>query len=291
MRKFLVGSVAFLGLTAAASAADYRAAPPPVPVFSWTGFYIGLNAGYVWSEGDITANCINNAGVPFGTNCHVPLLGVNRESSSWLAGGQIGYNYQFRGWGGGSWVFGAEADLQATDLSRRNSQFLPVTFSVGDNAAVNPNALTYAGAAEIDWFGTVRGRLGFAWDRLLVYGTGGAIFANVKTSHFLNRAGDVPFLTAGTPLVAAGPGNLTSVASVESIVPGWIVGGGFEYAFWNNVSLKVEGMYYELQRTHAGNGEFLNNNILQPTLRQMNTNAEHTGFLVRGGINWRFWGM
>ena len=53
MRKFLIGSVAFLGLTTAASAADYRAAPPPVPVFTWTGFYVGLNAGGIWGDGKL----------------------------------------------------------------------------------------------------------------------------------------------------------------------------------------------------------------------------------------------
>jgi outer membrane immunogenic protein len=279
MRKFLIGSAAFLGLTAAASAADLaRPAPPMVPVFTWTGLYVGANAGYIWSEGNIGDHCFTGGtGVFFGAGCQQPQFVTSPESSNWLAGGQIGYNYQFRGWGGGSWVFGAEADLQFTDLSRTNATFDPAAFLVG---GAGPYARTSIGTAEIDWFGTVRGRLGFAWDRLLVYGTAGAIFANVTTSHFNQEAFPAP-----------GAVTFSTVSSHDSIVPGWIAGGGFEYAFTNNLSLKVEGMYYELQQSHAGGREFVNNNFNAPSGFRTGTDIDHTGFLVRGGINWRFWGM
>src|SRR5262249_45909870 len=118
-----------------------------------------------------------------------------------------------------------------------------------------------------------------AWDRLFVYGTGGAIFANVTTSHFLDRT-----FFAGTPAAI----QVTGVGSHDSLVPGWIAGGGFEYAFWNNVSLKIEGMYYQLQRTHAGGIDFDTNGVL---IDNVSTRANHSGYLVRGGLNWRFWGM
>jgi outer membrane immunogenic protein len=278
MRKFLIGSAAFLGLTAGASAADLaRPAPPMVPVFTWTGFYIGANAGYIWSEGSINDHCFSPGGVFFGAACQNPQFVTSPEGSGWLAGGQVGYNYQFRGWGGGNWVFGVEADLQATDLSRANNQFNPLTTLVG--GVVPIWAVTYRGQAEMDWFGTVRGRLGFAWDRLLVYGTGGAIFANVTTSHLVNET-----------IVVGGPGVFQTVATHDSILPGWIVGGGFEYAFTNNLSLKVEGMYYELQPSHAGGPE-INLLTTTPSGFRTGTDVDHTGFLVRGGINWRFWGM
>jgi outer membrane immunogenic protein len=288
MRKFLIGSAAFLGLTAAASAADYaRPAPPMAPVFTWTGLYIGANAGGIWADGGFADNCFGNDAQLFTFPCQQPLSPNGRDNSSWLAGGQIGYNYQFRGWGGGSWVFGAEADLQATDLSRSANIFLPGVLPIGTLAPVFGNNLTYRASSEIDWFGTVRGRLGFAWDRLLVYGTGGAIFANVQTTHFLDRF----FLTA-TANGQGPPVNVSAFGSHDSIVPGWIAGGGIEYAFWNNVSLKVEAAYYELQPTHAGNRDFVNFNFNSPlnanrTLSDINTH----GYLVRGGINWRFWGM
>jgi outer membrane immunogenic protein len=287
MRKFLIGSVAFLGLTTAASAADYRAAPPPVPVFSWTGFYVGLNAGGIWADGNFREVCNSFDPLPFAFECHRPFASLNRDESGWLAGGQIGYNYQFRGWGGGSWVFGAEADLQYSNLTRTGSFFGSPLLRA--NPALGPFELTYRASADMDWFGTVRGRLGFAWDRLLVYGTGGLIFANISTSHFVN---EVPLTAAGFGFGPAGATSFTSIATHDSIVPGWIAGGGIEYAFWNNVSLKVEGMYYELNDTHAGGRFFFNNNILQPFAGQRGqTDVQTTGWLVRGGINWRFWGM
>ena len=68
-----------------------------------------------------------------------------------------------------------------------------------------------------------------------------------------------------------------------------VVGGGVEYAFLNNWSFKIEGMYYELQDTHAGGRMFFNNNILAPFLTHRTaSDVEHTGFIVRGGINYRF---
>ncbi len=279
MRKFLIGSVAFFGLTAAASAADYRAAPVPMaPVFTWTGFYAGINAGYIWNEGNIRDLCHNTAGVPFGADCNFPRIITSPESSSWLAGGQLGYNYQTPN----RWVFGAEIDLQVTDLNRANTSLDVGTLLVG--GAGGPLNIPYTGRAEIDWFGTARGRLGYAWDRLLVYGTGGAIFANVTTSHFLE------YQFPPGAAVTAVTGVFSSIASHDSIVPGFIVGGGFEYAFTNNLSLKVEGMYYELSETHSGNRNFRDRNFNNPTggIRH-ETFAEHEGFLVRGGINWRFW--
>ncbi len=278
MRKFLIGSVAFFGLTAAASAADYRAAPAPMaPVFTWTGFYIGANAGYIWSEGDIGDRCVGGGGIVGQANfCTVPNLITSPESSSWLAGGQVGYNYQYR-----NWVFGAEVDLQATDLNRANNQ---VTFNSLIGFPAVPLTATYTGRAEIDWFGTARGRIGIAWDRFMVYGTGGVIFANVQTSHLLD------FQFADPTQSTAVTGLFSNIASHDSIVPGWIAGGGVEWAFMPNWSLKVEGMYYELQQSHSGNRVFRDRNFLNPLGSFGETFADHTGFLVRGGINYRFAG-
>ncbi len=104
------------------------------------------------------------------------------EASSWLAGVQAGYNYQYR-----NWVFGAEVDVQGTDLTRSHNSFNPNALIVNPGTAAILNVETYRGRAEIDWFGTARGRIGVAFDRVMVYGTAGAIFANVTTSHFFDQ--------------------------------------------------------------------------------------------------------
>jgi outer membrane immunogenic protein len=148
MKKYLLASVAALGLVAAgaASAADLPSRKGPVaapvympPAFSWTGFYVGANAGYGW--GNVNANGFANVG----------------DLDGFVGGGQVGYNYQM-----GQFVLGLEADLQAADLSSGNNLGL-----------VN---------VKTDYFGTVRARAGVAFDRFMPYITGGWAYGNVKTS-------------------------------------------------------------------------------------------------------------
>lgn len=148
MKKYLLASVAALGLVAAgaASAADLPSRKGPVvapayipPVFSWTGFYVGANAGYGW--GNVNANGFANVG----------------DLDGFIGGGQVGYNYQM-----GQFVLGLEADLQGADLSS------------GDNLGLIN--------VKTEYFGTVRARLGFAIDRWMPYITGGWAYGNVKTS-------------------------------------------------------------------------------------------------------------
>jgi len=150
MKKYLLASVAAIGLVAAgaASAADLPSRKGPVvapvyaPVFTWTGFYVGANAGYGW--GDVNGN----GGVAF-TN--------TGDLDGFVGGGQLGYNYQI-----GQFVLGLEADIQGADLSTGNS----------------------LGGVRVktDYYGTVRARAGVAFDRFLPYVTGGWAYGNVKTS-------------------------------------------------------------------------------------------------------------
>ena len=148
MKKYLLASVAALGIVAAgaASAADLPSRKGPIaapvympPAFTWTGFYVGANAGYGW--GNVNANGFANVG----------------DLDGFVGGGQVGYNYQM-----GQFVLGLEADLQGADLSSGN----------------NLGALR----VKTDYFGTVRARAGVAFDRFMPYITGGWAYGNVKTS-------------------------------------------------------------------------------------------------------------
>jgi outer membrane immunogenic protein len=247
MKKFLLSSVAFLGLTAGAMAADLpsrRFAPAPapgpmysaVPVFTWTGFYAGVNAGWGWGT--------NNNGSVFGLEGSV----FNRKDrdSGFVGGGQVGYNMQF-----GSFVAGVEADLQLADLE-------------GRRGFVNQNGVWYnTGASGLDYFGTVRARLGFAIDRALVYGTGGFAYGggDNKNSGCFN----------GTVVVDCGNGDDSST--------GWTLGGGVEYAVTNNVTVKVEGLYVNLDR--GGDDTFWQTGMY-------NTHDDLEFGVVRGGLNFKF---
>src|SRR4051812_24355861 len=149
MKKILLSSVALLGLTAGAFAADLpgRSAPAPMmamPLFTWSGFYVGVNAGYGWNNNDHAVVS------PAGT-----ILAVTGEDDGGFVGGaQVGYNFQF-----GSFVAGVETDLQYADIGGRGA------FTVAGTNFFTDDSDNY--------FGTVRGRLGFAIDRALVYATAG----------------------------------------------------------------------------------------------------------------------
>ena len=190
MKKFLLSGVAALGLIAAgaASAADLPSrkgpvvAPVYVPVFTWTGFYVGANAGYAW--GNVNANGAN--------------VGRVGDLDGFIGGGQVGYNYQM-----GQFVIGAEADFQGADLTSGNNLGLV--------------------RVKTEYFGTVRARVGVAFDRFMPYITGGWAYGNVKTS--------IPALAFSSDRTHTG---------------GYAIGGGLEYAFTNNLIGGVEYLYVDL---------------------------------------------
>ncbi|MGO4704147.1 outer membrane protein, partial [Microvirga sp. 2MCAF38] len=151
MKKILLSSVALLGFTAGALAADLpsRRAPAPIipviPAFTWTGFYVGVNAGFGWNSSND-----DNVFVP-----GVGFVGNGGSNGGFVGGGQIGYNYQV-----GQFVIGAETDLQYADLGHRNNDVFVGTFGFNNKSSDN-------------YFGTVRVRAGYAFDRALIYATGG----------------------------------------------------------------------------------------------------------------------
>ncbi len=216
MKKLLLASTVLAGLTSAASAADLprRAAPPPVftpvPVFTWTGFYAGFNAGYGFDASSSRGPTV--VGVPAGAGLfaagNTATSGVlafsNRNNNEgFVGGGQIGYNYQFTP--GSGFVVGVEADAQYADFGRQRNRF---AFAAPGASTIVPGTLVYNpnGLSGLDYFGTVRGRLGYAFDRTLVYGTGGFAYGSGGGRQFGTGVSSNDFQT------------------------GYAVGGGIEYA-------------------------------------------------------------
>lgn len=183
MKTFLLAGIA-LGALAAGPAfgADLARAPAaPVkaplvsaPVFSWTGFYIGGNVGYAWGSGTDAIDGVDPKG--------------------WLAGGQIGYNYQFQN----NVLVGLEADIQGGDV----------------------NGGTFGFDSKLDYLGTVRARLGYAFDRVLPYVTGGLAYGRNTITDF-------------------------GIDSSNTHV-GWTAGAGIEYALTNNWTARAEYLYTDL---------------------------------------------
>ena len=279
MKKILLSSVALLGLTAGAMAADLpsrRAAPAPyvaVPVFSWTGFYAGVNVGYGFDVGSNT-----NSGVAVGPGGTTPagvftpgttvFPGGTGNRDGFVGGGQLGYNYQI-----GSFVIGLEADIQYADLVSNRSAV--TGFGAGSGLAAPFTAFAPAGGnrAGIEWFGTVRGRVGYAWDRLLVFGTGGFAY------------GDGP-----TECNSVGPLGLAGRCTSGDIRTGWAAGGGVEYAFTPNLTGKIEALYVNLERTNASRyiGDAFSPAGATPVFLTGSRARDEEFVTVRAGLNYKF---
>jgi outer membrane immunogenic protein len=219
MKNILSASIGMLALSAMpAVAADLPVkARPMVPVvtaYNWTGCYIGGNVGGKWARTDDSVTIVDVPGFP-GSGRTVTF---GRETATTLiGGGQVGCNYQPVG---SNWVFGVEGDVDAQRW--RTTRVQPVTlppFVVGDSFDVRS-----------DWQASARGRLGYAWDRWMIYATGGAAFTNVKVgTNFPIFVGAVTFPA--------------TFAEDSKTIWGPTVGGGFEYAFTGNWSFGVEARY------------------------------------------------
>jgi outer membrane immunogenic protein len=211
LRRFSLTSVSVIALAGAVNAADIYVPGPAgpggykdEPYFApWSGFYAGVNGGYGRSA--------NTEDVVFFTSSGFTLPGKGLNAEGGFGGGQIGYNWQR-----GAFVFGVEADIQGAGLRSRYSN-QPDGFGDLSN-----------GRRDIDYFGTVRGRLGYAFDRLLVYGTGGFAYGGVANRNFIFNSGASADLNKDTTQI------------------GFAVGGGVEYAITPAWSLKAEYQYIDL---------------------------------------------
>ena len=264
LKLFFLSTTAAVLLAGSATAADLgRRAPAPVipiiPVFSWTGLYVGISGGYgfgadstVTTTGQAVANINNvNGGARPGR--------VSLDRDGFLVGGGIGYNYQFNT----KFVVGVEGDISYTDFgSSRTVNSLPLA---------GPGVLTNQYFSSLDYLATVRARLGYAvFDRGLIYATGGLALGEVSNA---------------AALFGTAPGNLQFTGRRNSTEVGFAVGGGFEYAFTNNLSAKIEYLYYDLgSRTVAVN-------VIPGSGgggTGYNVRFNNDGHIVRAGLNYKF---
>jgi outer membrane immunogenic protein len=220
---FTLASVPGLALAAdlpIRSQMPLKAPPLQQQAFSWTGFYIGGNVGGAFDNSDRVNASVGGLGA----------FDLRGKSDGVTAGGQFGYNYEFMLGGLQGIVIGVETDAAYTDLSSS------VPIDAGGLGTVNLHS-------RLDYLGTVRGRLGYAYDRFLVYGTGGFAYGTVEHSADLNGA------------------NFANLKTTET---GFTYGGGFEYALpidtWIHMSntsaitVGAEYLRYQLDDTSANFG-------------------------------------
>jgi outer membrane immunogenic protein len=237
LRKTLLASAGAISLVGHAFAADLpSSAPPPVyvppaPIFTWTGFYIGGQVGYAW--GTQRANVLQANGNTL----------FNSYSAQGVIGGaHIGFNYQAN-----QFVYGIEGSVDGTSISKTFDRTIGTPFAYG---------VSYQTSIPIQ--GSIRGRVGLAWDRVLVYATGGAAFAGADATY------TSPF---------------GSVSQSTTRV-GWTVGGGLEYALTNNWSIRAEYRYSDFGSWST--------NPAGVYLTPVTVNRHFTQNQVQGGLTYHF---
>ncbi len=286
----LISTVSALAFTQIASAADLPTKapaymPPPPPVYTWTGFYLGLNAGWGWGNNDGVSNTV------LSSFCNTTLGGcapnnfsnaavaavpatLDTNPNGFIGGGQVGYNLQ-----SGPFVYGVEADFQGADIrgdATATGTVAPVGF-----VGLNTVSVTGSASQKIDFLGTLRGRLGWTpTPPALLYITGGLAYGHTKTN--------VAFSEHVSGACFCGPDPFTSVENDEWRA-GWTVGGGVEWMFTPNWTVKAEYLYYDLGSV-----------TLNSSLTQLNggavpffgvgiaSEATYRGSIARAGINYKF---
>jgi outer membrane immunogenic protein len=280
MNRWLKG-VAVAALTAvgavAAQAADLptrKEAPAPIfvpPPFTWTGFYIGVNAGGIWPSGGRDASLFDpNAGTDGAfINAGFP-GGLGSQSAGFIGGGQAGYNWQT-----GAFVLGVETDFDGSTLSKSfNNIGAPFAGPTAAALGLGGDFLTVNGKNSLTWLGTTRARLGFVAtpdNRLMIYATGGVAYGGGNSQFSVFDA------TTGS-IFSGNPGSSRV---------GWVIGGGVEYAVTNNITIKGEYLYADLGSTNFSttpNGFAAANFPGVVASGKIDWNAS----IFRAGVNYKF---
>lgn len=250
--KQVVFAAAVVLTAVPALAADLPPAPRPAPayvpaavlIYNWSGIYIGGNVGASFDSQGAPNNFVATgpfAGTPTGA--------VSHNSTGIAAGGQIGINFQ-----NGPWVFGVEGD----------ADYLSNKATVHGSTALGTDQRVFT----LDLLSTVRGRVGYAFDRALFYGTGGFAMGDYSTTR-TQLTGVFMGATAGT------------AETFSTLRLGWTAGGGIEYALGENWTVRAEYLFVDLEKlTYT----FPLANVTQATPNEF-------VHVVRAGVNLKFGGF
>lgn len=249
----------------------------------WTGFYVGANAGYLWTAG----NTVNNFGVPSYVNplllpdsgviaASLGRLGTHHSSVSsngFMGGGQIGYNALILDY----LVIGLDADLDAMTQSSGTADFI----STVSNPGLGTQVANISVSKKLDYLGLIKGRLGYLLNpSVLLYGAGAFAYGGAT----LNTAYSI---TNSQPTLL----SVYDQASVHQVLGGWAAGGGAEWSLTPCWSVKAEYIYYNLGSSHS----YLNlvqnlatNPVTNVARASVKSSTEFTGNTVRVGVNYHF---
>jgi outer membrane immunogenic protein len=245
MYRVLTAALLSVVLLGHAFAADLPPAAPPrapavyvpvvAPVYNWGGFYVGINGGWGFASGSPTYTVVGG-----------PLNGLTGTGSGSLnggvAGGQIGANYQID-----ALVIGIEGDFDWSGQKRTDS------FACGA-------ACTVSETIKLPWIATIRGRFGYAIDRVLLFGTGGVAFTHASDNVTLTGTG--------------------TIFSASSTNVGWTIGAGGEVALAQNWTAKIEYLYIGTNVKQSGALSLISGTVSET--------ANVHDSLIRAGVNFKF---
>src|SRR5271168_974053 len=263
-----IGCAALMAIGAVATQAADLEAPAPVfvpPPFTWTGFYVGLNAGGIFSSGSRSVNFLNPVANAFLARDEPGGLGSGQ--TGFLGGGQAGYNWQT-----GAFVLGVETDFDGSTLSKSTNFISPGFAGAGVPAGLVGDTLSVNAKASLDWLGTTRARVGFVAtpdNRLMIYATGGVAYGG--------GSADFSVFDATHGLALTGNPSSSRV--------GWTVGGGVEYALTNNWTIKGEYLYADL-----GSSTFSTPAAIVPAFAGLAATGHisYNASIFRAGVNYKF---
>ena len=251
MKRIVIGAMASLLAASHALAADLPVPAGPAPayypvatVYDWGGGYIGINGGYAFGQSEWGSDPLNPSSASSTGNFHV---------NGGLVGVTAGVSGQW-----GAWVFGVEGDFDWQGVSGTSNS--PFCTNLITSITVGAAAAGLSCKTESNWLGTLRARFGYAWDRVLLYGTAGGAGANVQT-------------------------GLSGLPPQTNPEFGWTVGAGLEWAFAENWTAKVEYLFVDLAQNAVCNHGYscgYDGAVNSNSTVKLNEN------IVRVGVNFKF---
>jgi outer membrane immunogenic protein len=273
MQRIVITAISLVVMASITAAGSAMAADLPVrseapayypavpPIYDWGGGYIGINGGYAFGQSQWGSDALNPSHLSSTGNFHV---------NGGMAGVTAGVSGQW-----GAWVVGAEGDFDWQGLKgTSNSPYC--TSLITSSVATIPPA-TAAGLScktASTWLSTFRGRFGYAWDRVLVFGTAGIAGANVQT-------------------------GLNTLPAQTNFEIGWTAGAGVEVAFADHWTFKVEYLFVDLGNVSCNHGYSCGydaaatttggaNPTITPAVNS-NSSVKLNENLIRVGVNFK-WG-
>jgi outer membrane immunogenic protein len=281
LRRIFLASASAMALSGMAFAAEPLPMPAPVlpPPPQWTGFYLGINAGGTWSSDDgVNTSAFNVSSFPgfesLGfTSAALASTSVPVNISGFIGGGTWGTNYQIN-----NWVVGAEGDFQGIATSTQTDTLFRQSTAVVP-PVILPISQHEIAARGLDWLGTERVRAGYLiTPTFLVYGTAGLAYGQTQMD-----------VAIAQPVAFGGFFPAASIVTFSQALAGWTAGGGIEWLFYPNWSLKVEYLYYDLGQLSVPMSPLVHSSTGIPfSVGAPYASTRFDGNIVRAGVNYHF---